>query len=101
MRSPTAPSRLSGLAIDPAALVIESTDIDREARLKAAIGSTGTGGGSALARRIEQKGALPRAYAWRRTYLTCSPYIREAGRVLEEARAREVGYSLKAPKAPV
>jgi adenylosuccinate synthase len=45
------------LAIDPGALIIEERDVQREAGLKSAIGSTGTGGGAALARRIMQRGA--------------------------------------------
>jgi adenylosuccinate synthase len=75
------------LAIDPAALVIESADIDRETKLKAAIGSTGTGGGSALARRIEQRGA-PESVRMAKDVPDLAPYVREGGTVLEDAKRR-------------
>ena len=75
------------LAIDPAALVIESVDVERETRLKAAIGSTGTGGGSALARRIEQRGASGSVHM-AKDAPDLAPYVREAGAVLEDAKRR-------------
>lgn len=73
------------LAIDPAALVIESTDIERETGLKGAIGSTGTGGGSALARRIEARGASENVRT-AKDIPELVPYVREAGAVLEDAQ---------------
>jgi adenylosuccinate synthase len=75
------------LAIDPAALVIESTDIERETGLKGAIGSTGTGGGSALARRIEERGASENVRT-AKDIPDLVPYVREAGAVLEDAQRR-------------
>jgi adenylosuccinate synthase len=44
------------LTIDARALIIEADDIERETDLKKAIGSTGTGGGAAVARRIMARG---------------------------------------------
>jgi adenylosuccinate synthase len=44
------------LSIDPRAMIISRTDIDREAGLKARIGSTGQGVGFATARRIIDRG---------------------------------------------
>ena len=75
------------LAIDPAALVIESTDIERETRLKGAIGSTGTGGGSALARRIEERGTSE-SVRTAKDVPDLVPYVREAGAVVEDAQRR-------------
>jgi adenylosuccinate synthase len=66
------------LAIDPGALIIEEGDVPREAGLKNAIGSTGTGGGAALARRIMQRG-VPGAVRMAKDIPELSPYIRESG----------------------
>jgi adenylosuccinate synthase len=74
------------LAIDPAALIIEQHDVEREAGLKQAIGSTGTGGGAALARRIEQRG-MPGAVRMAGNVRELSPYIRESAAVLQEVLA--------------
>jgi len=43
------------LTIDRRALIIETEDVKREVDLKKAIGSTGTGGGAAVARRIMER----------------------------------------------
>jgi adenylosuccinate synthase len=75
------------LAIDPGALIIEAGDVEREAGLRRAIGSTGTGGGAALARRIEQRG-VPGAVRMAKDIPELSPYVRESASVLEEAQAR-------------
>lgn len=75
------------LAIDPGALVIEEGDVRRETGLKRAIGSTGTGGGAALARRIEQRG-VPGAVRTAKDIPELVPYIRDPGSVLEEVRGR-------------
>jgi adenylosuccinate synthase len=75
------------LAIDPGALIIEECDVQREAGLKSAIGSTGTGGGAALARRIMQRGA-PGAVRTAKDIPELSPYIRESASAFEEAQAR-------------
>jgi adenylosuccinate synthase len=75
------------LAIDPGALVIEDSDVQREAALKRAIGSTGTGGGAALARRIEQRG-VPGAVRTAKDIPELAPYIRDSGSVFEEVRVR-------------
>jgi adenylosuccinate synthase len=74
------------LAIDPRALIIEDRDVKRETCLKRAIGSTGTGGGAALARRIEQRG-VPGAVRMARDMPELSPYIHESASVIEEVLA--------------
>jgi adenylosuccinate synthase len=73
------------LAIDPGALVIESDDVEAENGVKHAIGSTGTGGGAALARRIVQRG-VPGAVRMARDVPELSPYVRQSASVLEQAR---------------
>ncbi len=75
------------LAIDPGALVIEQSDVQRETGLKNAIGSTGTGGGAALARRIEQRG-IPGAVRTAKDVPELAPYLRGSASVLEQARSR-------------
>ena len=74
------------LAIDPSALIIEEHDVEREAGLKRAIGSTGTGGGAALARRIEQRG-MRGAVRMARDVPELSPYLHESASVLEDVQA--------------
>jgi adenylosuccinate synthase len=75
------------LAIDPGALVIEPSDVQRETGLKHAIGSTGTGGGAALARRIEQRG-IPGAVRTAKDVPELAPFLNDSGSVLEQARSR-------------
>jgi len=75
------------LAVDPGALMIEQRDVQRETGLKPAIGSTGTGGGAALARRIEQRG-IPGAVRTARDVPELAPYIRDSASVLDRARSR-------------
>ncbi len=75
------------LAIDPGALIIEDGDIERESALRHAIGSTGTGGGAALARRIEQRGTAG-AVRTAGDIPELRPYIRESASVFHEVRAR-------------
>jgi adenylosuccinate synthase len=75
------------LAIDPDALIIEEGDVQREEGLKSAIGSTGTGGGAALARRIMQRG-VPGGVRTAKDIPELSPYIRDSATVFEEAQAR-------------
>lgn len=75
------------LSVDPNALVIEEVDVERETGLKHAIGSTGTGGGAALARRIEQRGS-PGGVRTAGDVPELSPYIRESGVEVEEVCAR-------------
>jgi adenylosuccinate synthase len=77
----------SRLSIDPCALVIEADDVAVEVAVKSAIGSTGTGGGAALARRIVQRG-VPGAVRTARDIPELLPYIRESARVFEETRAQ-------------
>jgi adenylosuccinate synthase len=77
------PSRLT---IDPHALIIEDEDLSREAGLKDAIGSTGTGGGAAAARRILMRGHPGNVR------LACdarelSPYVRDPTSLIENTRA--------------
>ena len=75
------------LAIDPGALVIEQSDVQRETGLKSAIGSTGTGGGAALARRIEQRG-VPGAVRTAKDVPELAPYLSDSALVLEQTRSR-------------
>ena len=75
------------LSVDPNALIIEEADVERETGLKHAIGSTGTGGGAALARRIEQRGSSV-GVRTAGDVRELSPYIRECRAVLEEVGAR-------------
>jgi adenylosuccinate synthase len=75
------------LAIDPRALIIEDIDVRQETRLKGSIGSTGTGGGAALARRIEQRG-VPGAVRMASDLPELAPYVRESGAVFTAAQAR-------------
>ncbi|MGD0064281.1 MAG: adenylosuccinate synthetase [Streptosporangiaceae bacterium] len=75
------------LAVDPGALVIEHADVQREIGLKKAIGSTGTGGGAALARRIEQRGTSG-AVRTAKDVPELTPYIRDSASVLEQALVR-------------
>ena len=75
------------LSVDPNALIIEEADVERETGLKHAIGSTGTGGGAALARRIEQRGSSG-GVRTAGDVRELSPYIRECRAVLEEVGAR-------------
>lgn len=70
------------LTIDARALIIEDEDIRRETELKKAIGSTGTGGGAALARRIMGRGqGMPVRTA--RDIPELAPYIGDAADALE------------------
>lgn len=75
------------LAIAPNALVIEDADIEHETSLKSAIGSTGTGGGAASARRIGQRGA-PGGVRMAKDAPELSAFVRDADRMLEEAQRR-------------
>jgi len=75
------------LAVDLAALIIEDRDIAAETALKSAIGSTGTGGGAAQARRITQRG-IPGAIRQAKDIEELQPYVRETAEVLEQARRR-------------
>jgi adenylosuccinate synthase len=75
------------LAIDPGALVIEDVDVQLESALKGAIGSTGTGGGAATARRITQRG-LPGGVRMAKDTPELSSYVRDAATVLSDARHR-------------
>lgn len=71
------------LTIDPAALIIEKDDVTSEVVLKQAIGSTGTGGGAALARRISQRG-VPGAVRTARDMPALSPYVRDSAALLDD-----------------
>ncbi len=75
------------LAIDPGALVIEEGDVQRETGLKRAIGSTGTGGGAAVARRIERRG-VGGAVRTAKDIPELAPFVRDSGSAFEEARVR-------------
>ena len=75
------------LAIDPQAMIISAADVREEKRLVGAIGSTGKGGGAALARRIRhrhRKVKLARDISALRPY-TQRPVIE----LLEDAYARD------------
>lgn len=75
------------LAIDPAALIIEQDDVAAESALKSAIGSTGTGGGAALARRITHRGQ-PGAVRLAKDIPQLKPYIRDSADVIASAERR-------------
>ena len=74
------------LTIDPNALTIEPEDIASEASLKRTIGSTGTGGGAAMARRIMRRGA-PGPMRTAKDVPELSPYVRYSSELLERAYA--------------
>ena len=74
------------LTVDPNALIIELEDIASEASLKLAIGSTGTGGGAAMARRIMKRGA-PKVVRTAKDVPELSPYVRHSSELLEKAYA--------------
>jgi adenylosuccinate synthase len=73
------------LTIDPRALIIEDEDVKREAELKRAIGSTGTGGGAAVARRIMGRGQ-PIPVRMARDLPELGPYIGDAADRLDNVR---------------
>lgn len=75
------------LSIDPAALIIEKDDVAGEVALKIAIGSTGTGGGAALARRITQRG-VPGAVRLAKDVEELRPFVRDTSEVIDRARRR-------------
>lgn len=64
------------------ALIIEDDDVVREASLKSLIGSTGTGVGSALARRIVSRGVAG-AIRFAKDVPELAPYIRDSVDLLE------------------
>lgn len=75
------------LAIDPQAMIIEESDITAEARLVRGIGSTGKGGGAAMARRITGRHHSDDSVAVRlaRDVPELTPYLRATADVLDEA----------------
>lgn len=75
------------LTVDPAALIIEDDDVVQEARLKSLIGSTGTGVGSALARRIVSRG-LTGAVRFAKDVPELAPYVRDSAELLELCYSR-------------
>lgn len=75
------------LTIDPAALIIEDDDVVREASLKSLIGSTGTGVGSALARRIASRG-IAGAVRLAKDVPELAPYVRDSAELLESCCSR-------------
>jgi adenylosuccinate synthase len=71
------------LTIDSRALIIEEEDVRRESELKREIGSTGTGGGAAITRRIMGRGrAIPIRTAEDIPELT--PYVGDSTERLKE-----------------
>ncbi|MGH3696645.1 MAG: adenylosuccinate synthetase [Pseudonocardiaceae bacterium] len=75
------------LTIDPAALIIEDSDIAQEVGLKSSIGSTGTGVGSAIARRIVNRGVAG-AVRFAKDVPELAPYIRDSAELLELCYSR-------------
>jgi adenylosuccinate synthase len=74
------------LFIDPQAMVIEQSDIDAERSMKASIGSTGKGGGSAAARRIMGRlGTGTGGVRLARDVEELKPYVAPTGELLERA----------------
>jgi adenylosuccinate synthase len=79
------------LCIDPQAMIIEPADLESEAQLVGAIGSTGKGGGAAAARRImgrhrDSTAATPVRLA--RDVPELAPYVRHTADVLDGAFMR-------------
>lgn len=74
------------LAIDPQAMVISAEDVAEEARLTAAIGSTGSGVGAATARKVLREIA-PRPVTLAKDTPELRPYLRETLGVLDDAFA--------------
>jgi adenylosuccinate synthase len=74
------------LTVDPHALVIEEDDIRKEIDLKQTIGSTGTGGGAALARRIMQRGQAG-SVRTAQDMPELAPYVRDAAETIKQVRA--------------
>lgn len=73
------------LFIDPQVMVIEPDDKEAEGQLKATIGSTGKGGGSAASRRIMgRSGTVTPPVRLAKDLPELEPYIRPAREVLEE-----------------
>jgi adenylosuccinate synthase len=70
------------LSVDPSALIIEDDDVVREASLRSSIGSTGTGVGAALARRILSRG-ITGAARFAKDVPELVPYVRESAELLE------------------
>lgn len=75
------------LTIDPAALVIEANDVQQEVNVKALIGSTGTGVGSAVARRIVSRGVAG-AVRFAKDVPELGPYVRDSVELLESCYSR-------------
>jgi adenylosuccinate synthase len=73
----------SRLFIDPQAMVIDSQDIKREAKLVESIGSTGQGVGAATARRIMGRSDAKLKLA--RDINDLRPYVKPTGELLERA----------------
>lgn len=74
------------LTIDSNALIIEADDVADEALLRRAIGSTGTGGGAAIARRIMNRG-VPGAVRTAKDVPELSQYVQHSSQLLEKAYA--------------
>jgi adenylosuccinate synthase len=75
------------LTIDPAALTIEDDDLVQETSLKSLIGSTGTGVGAALARRIVSRGVAG-AVRLAKDVPELAPYVRDSAELLELCYSR-------------
>ena len=75
------------LSIDPQSMIITEEDQTKEQALKANIGSTGQGVGFATARRVTGRGSAGLQLA--RDILELRPFVRDTGRILEEAFSSE------------
>lgn len=75
------------LAIDPQAMIIDESDVAAEAALVSAIGSTGRGGGAAMARRITGRNGRTGCVSVRLAsdVPELAPYLRATAEVLDEA----------------
>lgn len=74
------------LTIDPRALIIEDEDVRQEAELKKAIGSTGTGGGAAAARRVMSRDEA-RPVRTAQDIPDLAPYIGDSAEILDHIGA--------------
>ena len=78
---------VSRLSIDPRVVIIRDEDIDAEENLRARIGSTKQGVGSATARRIMERGG---DVTLAKDVLELAPYLRPGAEVLAQAYAASV-----------
>ncbi len=70
------------LSIDPSAMIITAEDIEAEVKLRKGIGSTGQGGGAAMARKISHRGPTVKLA---RDYDVLRPFLAESAVIFDRA----------------